>query len=328
MKNEAIFPWQQDVQKNLAAALQNKRLAHALLFVGPEGLGKKQLAHAFARAVLCQAPNPAGFGCEQCKFCQLTRAGTHPDYKVIAPEESGGAIKIDQIRAITDFVYETAMQNGRRVIIIESANAMNVNAANALLKTLEEPTPGLLFILLCEPHCRLPMTIKSRCQRIVFTVPESSVALAWLKNNIADQSIDLALLLSLADGAPLKALSLAENNTLVLREKLYRDLYLMLQKKLDPATLAKDWYENHLFLLMHLLLRFTQDILRIKTVAADVPLINEDFRTELQATANRLSLTQVQNYIDYVLEMYGYLVKGSNLNKQLVAEELVIKFIT
>lgn len=158
-----IFPWQ---QKEWELLLKNKhRLPHALLFTGNEGVGKKQFALTFASLLLCKQPNDAQ-PCGNCHACHLLKANSHPDLILIEPETN--IIKIDQIRDAISLANETAQQGGYKIFIINPANAMNINAANALLKILEEPAPSTLFILISTLNSRLPATISSRCHFPIF----------------------------------------------------------------------------------------------------------------------------------------------------------------
>src|SRR5690349_8252481 len=122
----------------LMRAFQHHRLPHAVLLIGKSGIGKKYFAEQFAQHVLCNKHT----ACGECKSCRLIQADTHPDLIRIGPEESGQMIKIDQIRALIDIANTTSLLGGYRIILIHPASAMNHASANALLKTLEEPTPN------------------------------------------------------------------------------------------------------------------------------------------------------------------------------------------
>lgn len=141
----------------LSSMIKNKRIPHALLIEGEEGLGKKTLARYIAKACLCDADD---FPCLACKTCHLIDVGSHPDYQVIVPD--GAAIKVDQIRALRTEAFLTPMAAKGRVFIIDRAHTMNASAQNALLKVLEEPPKGVTFILLAKSASLLLETIRSR----------------------------------------------------------------------------------------------------------------------------------------------------------------------
>jgi DNA polymerase-3 subunit delta' len=215
---EQVYPWQQ----NDWARLQElrKRPPHGLLFKGARGIGKLDLATQFARSLLCEHPDEAGFACGSCPSCHWFGQGSHPDFRLLQPEalsaegeesESGKKpskqISVDQVRGLSDFLGMTAHQGGRRVVIIHPAEAMNVNAANALLKNLEEPPQGLLFILVAHKPQQLLPTILSRSLSFALTAPDTESAARWL----AEQGVERPAEVLAASGfSPLQAVQLDE----------------------------------------------------------------------------------------------------------------------
>ncbi len=134
-----LLPWHRALWRHTAARLQAGRMPHALLLGGPRGIGKHRFAEHLARAALCEAPDAQGGGCGQCRQCHLTLAGTHPDWRQVSPEEEGKDILVDQVRELTQHLGLKAQMGGYKVAVIEPADKMNMNAANCLLKSLEEP---------------------------------------------------------------------------------------------------------------------------------------------------------------------------------------------
>lgn len=223
-----IFIWQLDAWSKLTR--QRDRLAHALLIHGQQGIGKSVLARQYANSLLCQAPitGAGGFACGVCKACHWLGQGAHPDFLLIRPEsvaeEEGGDvsdeaetrkskrkpskhIRIEQIRNMQETLATGSHQSGLRVIIIEPAEAMQSVTANALLKSLEEPPPDTLFLLVSDQANRLLPTIRSRCQLVSMAPPAREIALQWLQGQGVK---DADMLLAFAGGAPLKAVALAE----------------------------------------------------------------------------------------------------------------------
>lgn len=321
-----IYPWQQPIWQTLQQCRQQHRMPHALLFSGAEGVGKQQLALTLANAMLCTQPDANGFACGHCKTCHLTKAGSHPDFRMIAPEEKAQTIKIDQIREVVDFVNETALLGGYRVIVINPAAAMNVNAANALLKTLEEPTPNTLIILISHQSMRLPATITSRCRRVHFHKPEKNAALSWLNNQLQPAAMNSELLLSLAENGPLKALKLQENDIIALRHDLHQCLLAISQKKTDPLEAATKWQDQDLPVLFHWLLSWLKDVLRLKLTDNHADVVNQDFKTDFPAITRKLTLTNLMPFIDYVQQVSMQISGVFNLNKLLVIEETFMKW--
>ncbi|MCG8391488.1 MAG: DNA polymerase III subunit delta' [Pseudomonadales bacterium] len=213
-------PWHQDAMVQLVEQHAQGRLPHALLFSGPRGVGKLRMAESLAQTLLCEKP-AGGLPCGQCQGCQLSTAGTHPDLHRLSPEAGSRAIKIDQVRQLVSFATRTAQYGGYRVAIIQPAEALNRNAQNALLKTLEEPGGQTLLILVSDQPTLLLPTIRSRCQQRLLPVPERQQALEWLQGQVGDSA---ASLLDAAQGAPLHALALEQADWFADREKLLEAL--------------------------------------------------------------------------------------------------------
>ena len=192
-KVQAPCPWHGEVMAQLLDQHAQGRLPHALLLTGAKGIGKLRLAESLAQTLLCEKPS-AGLPCGHCQGCQLSTAGTHPDLHRLSPEEKSKTIKIDQVRKLVAFATRTAQYSGYRVAIVYPAEALNRNAQNALLKTLEEP-PGESFLLLEaeRPGSVLP-TIRSRCQTISLPLPSHDDAMRWLlEQGVAAEDAEVAL---------------------------------------------------------------------------------------------------------------------------------------
>lgn len=209
---------------------RTETLPHALLIHGPAGIGKLALAEHFAQSLLCEAKDAAKVPCGSCDGCRWFVAGSHPDFRRLEPEslarrleaaddaEDAVAtpakaakpsieIKVDQIRALDGFLNLRSHRGGRRIALVHPAEEMNPNAANALLKGLEEPPAGAFFLLVSHRPARLLATIRSRCVGLAVAVPEADAAKSWL----VEQGIkDPGLWLAFASGAPLLALRYAQ----------------------------------------------------------------------------------------------------------------------
>jgi DNA polymerase III subunit delta' len=212
-----VLPWHEQELKRVLRA--RTRLPHALLIHGRQGIGKLAFVLSLARSLLCESPR-ADMACTNCPACGWFESSNHPDFRLIEPasetergaEEEGATkgsarILIEQIRELADFVNVSSHRGGLKVVIIQPAEALNANAANALLKNLEEPPPGTVFLLVAHrPHFLLP-TIRSRCQQIALAAPEPAAAIAWLH---AQGTRDPALALAQTGNAPLLAQQLTE----------------------------------------------------------------------------------------------------------------------
>ena len=238
-----------DLHEPLWTKLQVRRAAlpHALLLAGRRGLGKFELARLFAASLLCERPAARGEACGTCPACNWQAQGNHPDFRLVQPdalaesesdaEDSGKKasqqITIDQIRALDDFLHVGTHRHGLRVVIVHPAEAMNRSTANALLKTLEEPLPGTLFVLVSNEPDRLLPTIRSRCQSVAVAVPTAGTAAAWLAEAGVD---DPQRWLALTGGAPLLAVELASSGERTVLEAVVTQLSR--GDSLDPLAAA------------------------------------------------------------------------------------------
>lgn len=238
-----IFPWLQSRWSTLWTAHRQHRLPHALLLSGPGGIGKEALAVDFAQSLLCQRPDADGIACGNCPSCRLFVAGTHPDFLALRPEESGKSIKIEQVRELSANLTMTSHAGGHKIAIISPADALNLNAANSLLKTLEEPTDNTHMLLVTAAPGRLPVTVRSRCQTVKCQAPTEAEATAWLGKELSGHE-DTALLLKAANGAPLAARDLAQQDGLSHWLAFEDELTALTHGTVEPVTLAAQWTQQ------------------------------------------------------------------------------------
>ncbi|WP_341679045.1 DNA polymerase III subunit delta' [Niveibacterium sp. SC-1] len=243
-----ILPWHEALWRRLQAS--GERAHHALLLAGPAGGGKRLFAEAAAAARLCDRPDSTGKACGACESCTWLAAGTHPDFFRVVPEadeanEDADAdkdtaksrqIRVDQVRRLQESLEKKGHRGGRRAVLVDPAEAMNVITANGLLKLLEEPPAGVLFLLVSGAIDRLLPTLLSRCQRWDFTAPEAADALGWLKSEGVPQPDTW---LAFAGGMPLAAREAAQGPLAALRQRFVRDMASLSSK--DPLSLAAEW---------------------------------------------------------------------------------------
>lgn len=265
-----IYPWQKNDWLRLQELL--KRPVHGLLLKGSKGIGKLDLAVSFAQGLLCQQPDVSGFACGQCPSCHWFEQGSHPDYRLLQPEalsldgeqsetgkKPGKQISVDQIRGLADFFGMSSHQGGRRVIIIHPAETMNTNAANALLKSLEEPTPGLLFILVSHKYQQLLPTILSRCLPFSLSAPDVASATRWLKDQGVENPADA---LAASGFAPLQAIQLDRQLGSEERDKLLHAVRL--PAALDVFALAESLQKTEQVLVVQWLQQWCFDLNSMK----------------------------------------------------------------
>ena len=198
-----IYPWLSGHWSFFMRRLESARLAHALMIEGPSGCGKTALASAMVARLLCREDQPQA--CGSCRSCKLLAGEAHPDYFDLHPEEDSEVIKVDQVRSLIAKLDLTTSISMRKVAYIHPADGMNSAAANALLKSLEEPVGDTVLILVSDNPGGLPATIRSRCQVISVNQPDSQVALDWLKSSSGRPDDEINAALQAAGGSPLRA---------------------------------------------------------------------------------------------------------------------------
>jgi len=322
-----IYPWQNKQWQRLLEMQQQNRLPHAMLFCGPEGIGLNQFAQTLAMQLLCLSENvDSESACGNCKNCQLFIAGTHPDLTVIEPEEAGKQIKIAQVRELIDYVALKSFSGKLKIAIIEPADAMNRATANALLKTLEEPPSQSMLFLLSHRPSKLPITIRSRCQRINFKPVFDQTATEWVHNQSNDSEFPPESLLRLSGGGPLKALELIEDEQLQFRHTLLKDLKIISQKGCDPVQIAANWQTLGIENILAWLMRIILDLIRLKLVRERANLINLDMKEDLQDLVNSLDLLSLVRNYDFVLLKYQQSIGPMNYNSLSILEEVVLNW--
>lgn len=189
-----LYPWLNEVWAGLLGL--RTRLPNALLIKGIKGVGKFDLATTYAQSLLCESSVSSGLPCGDCDSCHWFEQGSHPDFRLLQPDilnttEEGAEketgkkpsreISVEQIRSLAHFASLSSHRGGHRIVLIHPAEAMNINSANALLKTLEEPTEKLLFILITHKPQQLLPTILSRCLSVGVNTPSRADGIAWLQ---------------------------------------------------------------------------------------------------------------------------------------------------
>ncbi|WP_237065100.1 DNA polymerase III subunit delta' [Microbulbifer guangxiensis] len=321
------LPWQRDAWSRLGGQWHAGRCPHALLLSGQAGLGKRRFAEAFAAMVLCDSPRQ-GLACGDCRGCRLWRAGSHPDFLRVEPEKEGGPIKVEQVRQLGGFVGQTSGREGARVVLLAPAEAMNVNAANALLKNLEEPASSVILLLISDAPAGLLPTIRSRCQTVPFPAPTAESALQWLRDGGLEGAAARSAL-AVAGGAPLRALALAEPESLELREQFLTDLVELSEGRSSPVSLAGRWESpGEGCELTELLLFWQQWVVQMLRARSSDSGVDEQIGRFLQSLpgSGAGALRPLFSFYDQLLKARQALAGGSNPNRRLLMEELLIRW--
>ena len=318
------YPWTVEQWTQLQRRRQQHQLPHALLLAGPEGLGKTQFAQDLAQSLLCEHPTADGMPCQTCRSCARFAAATHPDMFVVEPEEPGKAIKVDQIRELISQFALATHQGGYRIAILQPANQMNLAAANSLLKTLEEPPPDSLLLLISASPSLLPATILSRCQRLDFLPPSHDQALNWLLQQHAIPVDQAEALLALAYDAPLSALSLQQGVELDARQRLFHSFMAIAQGH-SPLAQLDPWLKLALPTPIQWLSSWINDLIRLKS-GQTAALRNRDLREGLQNLAQRVDLLGLFAFLDELNTILR--MQRSPLNAQMLMEGVLLQWQT
>jgi len=233
-----MYPWLSTTFSQLAQRKQNNKLHHALLLQGPQGIGKADFAKQFAGLLLCNK-SVTGQRCGVCHACMLQDAGNHPDFHEVLSDKQIG---VDQIREAIKKLSGSAQLSGAKVLIIYAAHTMTESSANALLKTLEEPTANTYLLLLTHKAERLLPTILSRCERIIMPIPDTMQTQTWL-NSQWDKPVD-AEFIQLYASSPLTLLDELQQEHKINYEVFKAGLQDLMRQRVNPSQLAADWQEQ------------------------------------------------------------------------------------
>jgi DNA polymerase-3 subunit delta' len=312
------LPWHESIWTTITRDVS--RLPHALLLHGQTGLGKESFALRLAQFLLCLERKDAADACGRCQSCSLFRVGNHPDFLRVSPLEDSSVIAVDQVRGVSEFLSLKGHTSPHKVVILSPAQAMNVNAANSLLKALEEPPPRSLIMLVATHLSRVPVTIRSRCVRIPFYAPPSVEALRWLTGR-APTSTALELRLREAGGAPITALSAASGGGEDYRPQLLSDIASIAARKADPVKCAERWKSIGSDRCLEWLYRLFVDAARQQAPTADrrtitkIPGINESFS---------ISFIDLFIFLDIISSIKNQLKTG--VDETLALEDLMIRW--
>lgn len=307
--------WLQTANDQLLQAYRAERLPHALLIIGRVGDGLHLFGQLLSHQLLCTSD--AARPCGECRPCQLVKAGSHPDQRVIEPEGKSDTIKVDAVRDIADFMHETAQQGGNKVIRLTRADRMNNNAANALLKMLEEPTPNTFLLLETESLSRLLPTVRSRCRLLRLDRPNADQARQYLEQQAVTERLDDRL--ALTAGAPLAAAELSDEALAAWQERVER----FRQERGFSALAAYIAEQDSNALLDQLLLWMDSAVHRQFHTQQPLSSLDAPVVEPLSALPGEALFA----FRDQVLRLKESLAGQANLNAQLWSEQLAARWL-
>lgn len=327
------YPWQNEVWNRLAA--MQARLPHALLFHGRSGIGKLHLAQVLAQSLLCENRSDGGVACGLCPACVWFTAGNHPDFRLIQPEALAPAldepelredvedskkkaskqIKIEQIRALSDFLNLGSHRNGYRVVLICPAESMNPASANALLKSLEEPSAGVIFLLVSHQPSHLLATVRSRCHALALSVPPRELSLRWLQEQ---DSKATPATLAFAGDAPLEAAELLEEEAET-RRRLFDLLSLQASSAMGLADFCQRLQPHAV---VDWMLKWTYDLIALSSKSK--ARYNIDHEKKLSILVQRMPLAQLLRFYTALSSLRA--ISEHPLNARLFFDDLFISY--
>lgn len=334
-----IHPWNQEVWQNLT--LEPERSNHALLIHGDKGLGKQDIAIALAHFVLTDNHKQSA---------TLFDAGSHPDVHVIMPEALSEQIKstdgshhrliadyaaryiephsgklrktitIDQVRKLSSALVTHPHISKYRVILIFAANTMNRNAANALLKSLEEPPANTLFLIVSDEVSVLPKTIRSRCSLVSLKAPDRDSAIAWLNLQSVIPEDECDTYLSIANNHPLRAIELFKSGYLVSLKSVLTDVNHLWMRRIDITSAAKKWQTLGASISLDILYKLATDLLRCQLSENPRDIFFPVQRTWVSSSSKKVSREQLIRLIDEL--NYSRTMLATTVDELLVLETI------
>jgi DNA polymerase-3 subunit delta' len=330
------LPWQSHAWQQLFSTPAG--WPHALLVYGPKGIGKFHFTQLAAQALLCERPGRNFFPCGSCTSCYWCGQETHPDLKLLQPEslsqddgevrsgedrgtrrprQGGKQISVGQVRELTGFMDLTAQCGGRKVVVVHPTEDLGVSAANALLKTLEEPPRETTFLLVSHRPHRIPPTVRSRCRLLPMHAPQANEGIAWL----AEQGVaEPLLVLSEAGFAPLRARDHSQGDYLKRRKDF---LGRLADDTLDPIEQAATLDLTDLPEILGWLQRWTYDLVANRLTGRTR--YNLDFAVPLRRTSGRADVARLGRLYRTLITYQSSL--GHPLNARLIFEHLFLSYL-
>jgi len=311
------LPWVDQARQRLRDSWRAGRLPHSTLLLSSPGLGAEQFANWMAALGLCESQTAPP--CGVCASCALLRPDSHPDYHVVRLEEKAKQIKVDQVRELIGSLFLKSYRGGYKVAIIEGAETLNANGANAFLKTLEEPSADTMLVLIARPTHRLPATIASRCLRLSLRPPPKDAAVAWLENHASPgQNWDAAL--ALAGGAPLLAMELNGAGIAALEKEMQGDVQALAAGAVDITLMAESWVKSNLELRLLWLENWITR--RVSAASSEATSRQSAERVRLPAALLKPKIRALFELLDAARDLRR--LASTSINQQLALEALLL----
>ncbi|MEZ8028458.1 DNA polymerase III subunit delta' [Enterovibrio norvegicus] len=315
-----VYPWQHDTWQHWQKLLGQDRLHHAVLLASPKGSGRIALTAMLAKTILCK--NGVAEPCGVCHSCKLFDADTHPDFHLLKPEAEGKQIGVDAVRKVNQYAWETSQLGGQRVILIQDADRMGEAAANAVLKTLEEPPSNCHFILLAVSMDTMLPTVVSRCNKWKPKLPQESVVKRWVEAELFD-SVPLQVI-RINRGAPLAAKAFVESGSLGAHEGLLdafsgyvttkQGLFTLTEKLIKSGNDGLQWLS---FLLL--------DVMKLQQGTQE-GLVHCESLPLVEKIGRAVSASVVMRQLTALNKLKSDLVRSTGLNNELMVSRWLSDF--
>ncbi|MCF6319561.1 MAG: DNA polymerase III subunit delta' [Proteobacteria bacterium] len=314
------LPWLQGQIKQWQQLVDSQQVPHAILLNSAKGLGKFELAKHMAHIALCEDLSQDGF-CGRCSACELFKVGNHPDFTLISAEKN--TIKVEQIRKLSKDIRLSATKGQYRAVVVENAEQMNKAAANALLKTLEEPPNKVVLILTTSEMGRLLPTIKSRCVKMNIAVPNHTESIAWLGSLSNKSEAEIVTSLALANYSPLVAKSIIQEGSLSHVKQMLADLESLINSQKTVLEVSKAWFSEELFVHLPLMASYFVNLVKHNNqlvTSNHVQYLNFQFDFSQIHDLNR-------KILEFIRNIYRFNFRSETaLKKELLIEELLINW--
>ncbi|PVX32075.1 DNA polymerase III delta prime subunit [Pasteurella langaaensis DSM 22999] len=317
-----LYPWLEPIYHQISNAFSQGHGHHALLFKTDFGLGSERLIDAVASLLFCQESEKP---CGHCHACHLFSAGSHPDFHLLAPIDNKD-IGVDQVREMNEKVNQHAQQNGNKVVMVQGAERLTEAAANALLKTLEEPRPNTYFLLQTGLSSPLLATIHSRCQTWIVNAPSLQVAQDWLHTEYSAETHEILTALRINYGRPLLALECLQQNLLEKRREFLRQFWLFYTRS-SPLELLPLFDSALIFQQLDWISSFLSDALKDK-LGIQSNWINQDLQRGIQQFSQKQTAQGLLNANQIVQKVRSDLTQINAVNQELILLDGLTKLVT
>lgn len=318
-----MYPWLNASYQHIVEQYQSGRGHHALLLHAISGMGEETLVYELSRWLLCQNPDGEK-SCGHCHSCHLMAAGNHPDWHVLSPEKGKNTLGIDPVRQLIETLYNFSQQGGAKVVWLPQTELLTEAAANALLKTLEEPPERTYFLLGCHEPSRLLATLRSRCFYRHLAVPGGAPTTQWISRQITADPITIKTALCLCGGAPLAALSLLQPEHWKQRVALCQQLSSVWQPR-DLLSLLPQLNQDDVATRLHWLCSLLLDAIKWQKNATQF-IVNHDQQPLISQLAAIQTDSELQQSLQAWLHCRQQLLSIVGVNRELLLTEQLLEW--